>query len=291
MNNYPIYNIQRFHNNTTQNDLYINTFHQHLLAHNFIENSHSHNFYLLVVFTQGTGKHKIDNNTFEIKKGSLFLIQPGQVHSWSLSSDIDGYIVFYTKEIYDLYFGSKKIETFPFYHPQHHISELQLDETELHKISLYFELLVAENRQNFTKKKDKLLNLIDCIHIEIARKQLLENTNQQSNYLDKMKTFNTILNQYYKTQKAPSFYADKMFMSLKHLNRICKNTHNKTVTELIAQRVILESKRQLTFTSTPINQIATDLGYINLSYFTKLFKKYTQTTPNGFRKEIKKEDW
>lgn len=290
MKELPIYTIDRFNKNIKK-DLYINTFHQHLLEHDFIENSHSHDFYLLVLFTKGTGKHKIDNNTFQIKRGSLFVIQPGQVHSWSLSRDIEGYIAFYSKEIYNVYFGNQKLNSFSFYNSNNHISELLLNEREIAQISIYFELLIKENNLKLPNKIDKILNLLDCIHIEIDRKKLSENRNQQSSYLKKMEVFNTLLDTHYKHYKAPSFYADKMCVSLKHLNRMCKETYDKTVTELVAQRVVLESKRLLTFTSYPISKIAEELGYVNLSYFTKLFKKYTHKTPNEFRKKLKQENW
>lgn len=108
MKNHPIYEINKFNYNTLIEDVYINTFKTHLLTNSFIEKSHSHNFYLLVLFTEGSGKHTIDFKTYKIEPGAFFLLQPGQIHSWKLSSDIEGYILFYTSEFYNLHFAKEK---------------------------------------------------------------------------------------------------------------------------------------------------------------------------------------
>ncbi len=73
-------------------------------------------------------------------------------------------------------------------------------------------------------------------------------------------------------------------MSEKHLNRICKTCLNKTASQLIIERVVLEAKRRLAFVKSSISEIADDLGYANTSYFIQLFKKKTGKTPVEFMK-------
>lgn len=291
MENYPIYEIQNFNAHLNTNDLYVNTFKNHLVSHSFIENSHSHNFYLLVLFTNGSGTHKIDFNTFTIQKGAMYLIKPGQVHSWKLSDDIDGYIMFYSKDLYNTYFGQKKIEDYTFYESSNNISEVQFSEPELDDIEAYFKLLIKENLTNNSRKTDKLLNLIDCIHIETSRKHLKENINSFNSYHQRLEDFNSLLNEYYKSEKSPSFYASELNITLKHLNRICKNVLNKTVTELINEKIVLESKRMLTFTNKSISEIANELGFTNYSYFAKIFRKKIGITPSVFKANLNIENW
>ena len=61
---------------------------------------------------------------------------------------------------------------------------------------------------------------------------------------------------------------------------------NKTVTELIAQHVILESKRLMMERNLTINQIADELGFSSANYFVKLFKKQEGMTTKMFLKQI-----
>lgn len=286
MEKLPVYQIKKFNCHSEENDLYFNDFKKHLIANDFIENSHSHNFYLLVLFTKGSGFHTIDFNTYAIQPNSLFVLKPGQVHSWQLSEDIDGYVAFYSQEIYNVYFGSKQIDDYSFYRDLKNSPEMILSEFQTKEISNYFNLLLEENCKNEFKKLDKLLNLLDIIHIELARiYESLQDHNLHP-YNLKMKELEQLVNQYFKDEKSPSFYADKMNMSLKHLNRICKNVLDITLTEFIYNKIILESKRLLSANLMTIGEVANELGFENYSYFTKVFKKYTNLTPQGFKKVV-----
>ena len=282
-----VYEIKKFKRNFFHHNLYVNTFQNHLKEHRFIESLHRHDFYVLVLFTNGTGLHKIDFDTFDITKGSLFLMQPGQIHLWELSSDIDGYIVFFSKEIYNLHFRDKKIEEYLFFQSSKNKPELVLNIDEMRQIQPYFELMVNENQEDQLQKKDKMLNLLDCILVEILRIYNIESNHLTSTYNHKLKEFEILLEQFYKTEKSPSFYADKMAITLKHLNRISKNILNITITELITRRVILESKRIMVDKNRNITQIADELGYSNYSYFSKLFKKNVGMTPTEFINQLK----
>ena len=282
-----VYEIKKFKRNFFHHNLYVNTFQNHLKEHRFIESLHRHDFYVLVLFTNGTGLHKIDFDTFDITKGSLFLMQPGQIHLWELSSDIDGYIVFFSKEIYNLHFRDKKIEEYLFFQSSKNKPELVLNIDEMKQIQPFFELIVNENQEDQLQKKDKMLNLLDCILVEILRIYNIESNHLTSTYNHKLKEFEILLEEYYKIEKSPSFYAVKMSITLKHLNRISKNILNITITELITRRVILESKRIMVDKNKNIAQIADELGYSNYSYFSKLFKKNVGITPTEFVNQLK----
>lgn len=284
MKKLPVYQIKKFNCHSDENDLYFNDFKSHLIDHDFIENSHSHNFYLLVLFTKGSGFHTVDFDTFEIQPNSLFVLKPGQVHSWQLSEDIGGYIAFYSQEVYNVYFGKKQIDDYSFFRNLKNSPEMILNEFQTKEISNYFDLILEENNRNEFKKIDKLLNLLDVIHIELARIYESQQEHNLHSYHIKIQELEQLVNQYFKSEKLPSFYADKMNMSLKHLNRICKNILDITLTEFIYNKIILESKRLLSTNSMTIGEVANELGFENYSYFTKVFKKYTNLTPQGFKK-------
>ncbi len=289
MKKLPIYQINKFYCKSNENDFYANDFKSHLINNNFIEKTHSHNFYVLVLFTQGKGNHVIDFDKFEIKVGCLYFLKPGQVHSWQLSEDIDGYIAFYSHEVYNLYFGKKKLEEYSFYRTLKSTPEIVLTELQILEFKKYFDLLINENKNNNLKKIDKLLNILDIIHIEIERIYNSINKHAIHPYNFKINVLEHLINTHYKEEKLPSFYADKMNISLKHLNRICKNVLNITSTEFIYSKIILESKRLLSINGIAISDVANEFGFENYSYFTKIFKKYTGTTPQNFKKQSKEE--
>ena len=287
MSKLPIYDISNFNSNIVNRDLYVNTFKNHLKNHSFIEKPHRHNFYLLVLFTHGTGTHEIDFDSYAIKKGSLFILQPGQIHNWSLSEDIDGFIVFYSQQLYNLYFGNKKIEDYLFYKSVKSNPEMHFENPELSEIELYFNLMMKESESGKPKRNDKILNLLDSINIEVSRKYQFEDKHKTPIYNHKIDQFEQLIEQHFKTEKSPSFYASKMNITLKHLNRICKTILNKTATELITKRVFLEAKRLLINKDKSISQVADELNFDNYSYFSKLFKKENGISPKDFRNNLK----
>jgi AraC-like DNA-binding protein len=99
----------------------------------------------------------------------------------------------------------------------------------------------------------------------------------------KIKNLEVLLENNFKTEKAPFFYASQLAITLKHLNRICNEMLQKTTTEVILARIILEAKRMLMDKKFTVNEIATELGFDDYSYFTRLFKKHTGMTPTDFR--------
>ena len=283
MKKYPIYNIQRFNCNSVNSDLYINTFKNHLIDHSFVEEPHRHNSYVLVFFTKGSGTHEIDFDVFAIQPGSMFFLQPGQMHHWNLSDDVEGFVIFYSQEMYNLYFGQKTIADYPFYSSVDNKPEMVFEVSELKAILPYFESLIVETQSNQLLKQDKIMNLLDIIHIEIARKYSETHLHEAHSYNVKIKNFEVLLENNFKTEKTPFFYASRLNITLKHLNRICNEMLQKTTTEVITARIILEAKRMLMDKKFTVNEIATELGFDDFSYFTRLFKKHTGVTPTNFR--------
>ena len=102
-----------------------------------------------------------------------------------------------------------------------------------------------------------------------------------------MKQFDQLVEKHFKEYKYPRDYALLMHISEKHLNRICKICLNKTTSELIMERIVLEAKRRLAFAESSISQIAEELGYSSNSYFGQLFKRKTGNTPAEFMQKFR----
>jgi two-component system response regulator YesN len=77
--------------------------------------------------------------------------------------------------------------------------------------------------------------------------------------------------------------AGAVHLSPFYLSRLFKQEMDSTLVECLS-RVRIEKARQiLKQTSRSITQVALEVGYNDSSYFSKVFKKYTGTTPNRFR--------
>lgn len=147
--------------------------------------------------------------------------------------------------------------------------------------------ILNESLSNALLKKQKLVNLIDLIYIELSRLVLkgnFEDLINSKNIMMKLHKFEQLIKEKYKRQKSAIAYAETMNISVKHLNRICKETIGKTTTDFILERVILEAKRQILYSENNLTEIAWDLGYDDYSYFSKLFKQKSGMSPSQFQK-------
>lgn len=91
---------------------------------------------------------------------------------------------------------------------------------------------------------------------------------------------------HYKTHHLAGDYEKLLHVSIAVLNKACKHYFDKTLTALIAERLIIEAKRQLYLTAKPVKEIAFELGYTDEFYFSRVFKKNVGVSPLVFRETV-----
>jgi AraC-like DNA-binding protein len=209
------------------------------------------------------------------------MLSPGQTHNWILSKDIDGFVFFHTKNFYDE--GSiTSVKNFPFFNSIYNPPIVSV--TNKNKIKTLFSEIRSEYERNDPLKPQKLHALVTLVYIELSRSYKETKTPENQNYLSKVRLLEDLIDLNFKTIKQANQYANLMAMSEKHLNRISKVCLNKTTTDLITDRIILEAKRELTHSNLTVREIADKLGYFDNSYFARLFKKKSGQTPIEFMK-------
>lgn len=293
MQKVAILNIKQFLRQSSLDGFYANTLQDHLItSHKDITLPHSHNFYLALLFTHGSGTHEVDFSVYDIIPGSLFFLNPGQTHHWELSDDVQGYVFFHTQDFYDLQYTQATINRFPFFYSMHNLPVIYLKGKELNYIISLFEQVYSENINEQPLKRQKMLSLINLVYIESSRIYLLQNTvdeKNRNNYYLKFRQLEQLIEINYKAEKSPASYAAMLNISAKHLNRITQAVAGKTATNVILERVLLEAKKELVLQKNNFSEIAYALGYDDYAYFSRLFKKKTGETPTIFLQRYSKE--
>ncbi len=90
----------------------------------------------------------------------------------------------------------------------------------------------------------------------------------------------------YRVKHAPSDFAALLYITPKALGKLTKTHFNKTPSELIHERIIVEAKRELYLTNKTIKEIAAALGFDDEFYFSRFFKKSTAISPQVYRKKV-----
>jgi AraC family transcriptional regulator, transcriptional activator of pobA len=98
--------------------------------------------------------------------------------------------------------------------------------------------------------------------------------------------FKKLVTQYFKSEHNVKFYAEKLFITTKHLSEIVKQETNKTAGEWIDDTIILEAKILLSNLTLTINEISFQLNFTDQSSFGKFFKNLTGLSPKEYRNAI-----
>lgn len=78
-------------------------------------------------------------------------------------------------------------------------------------------------------------------------------------------------------------YAKKLFISVSNLERCCKAVSQKTVNELINERIVKEAKDLLINTDKHVREVAWELGWDYETNFNTFFSRKTGETPAQYR--------
>lgn len=80
-----------------------------------------------------------------------------------------------------------------------------------------------------------------------------------------------------------SEYGERLGVTLARLTRACRAAAGRTPLEIVHDRVMLEAKRSLAYTSLSIAETAYALGFTDPAYFSRFFQKREGMSPQVFR--------
>lgn len=247
---------------------------------------HRHDFYFILALKKGFGNHEIDFIGYDITDYSVFIVRPGQVHKLALKSDSIGYMIQFNTEFYHPVENEpnimlQKASTKNFY---------QLNEANFSRLNILAESIFNEYKNRPEEYQEVIKSNLRILFIELMRLRNKTNNPTENKDLyvqERLEEFLQLLELNIASEKQVSQYADMLHLSNYQLNSITKQTLGKTASELINEQIILESKRYLLATSNQVNQIAFHLGYEDVSYFSRFFKKHTGYSPEAFRQKLK----
>jgi AraC-like DNA-binding protein len=245
-----------------------------------VQELHRHDFFYILALKKGAGRHEIDFRSYDVHDHAVFMMRPGQVHQHTLKAGSTGYLIEFRPD---------------FYHPHDKVSNQPLRKasaTNLHpldadRFNKLFPLLTYIF-QEYTEKQEGHREVIKAnlgiFFIELVRQNSKAPSSHGSQYAqERLEEFLGLLETHIASQKQVAQYGEMMNLSAYQLNAITKATLGKTCSELINEHIILEAKRYLLATSNQVNQVAYHLGYEDVSYFIRFFKKHTGHSPEAFR--------
>ncbi|MES2063840.1 MAG: AraC family transcriptional regulator [Bacteroidota bacterium] len=235
------------------------------------------------------GRTKYDHDN-----GSMMFVKPRQVIEFkTVEYEEDAFIMFIHEDFFHGHFLHTEINKYAFFDYEAN-EALHLSPSEELTIWDLYHKIEAEYQNNTDEySKDIMLTHIDSIlkySQRFYKRQFINRTQLSGKTVSK---FNDALAAYFANglllaQGLPTVHAlaSQLNLSSRYLSDMLKQETGKTAMELIHIYLVNEAKNRLKSDDQRVSDIAYELGFENLPYFSRLFKKETGVSPNQFKKGL-----
>ncbi len=275
--------------NSLQFEIQTLDFFSHNVRPVLVEIPHRINFYTILFISKGSGQHSIDFKTYNYETGDIFFMAKNQVVSFKINKKAEGFLLFFEEEF--LYQNQVQFNelsySFPFnygfYSPKINTGlNKNTFEVLFHSIYQEFSVPCSPNTEEILQC---LLRVVLLKSKAYSNQSLLKSSECSNLEVSVFIKFQKLLEQPTIYSRNASNLCRTLGISYKYLNRLCKDLTGKTVKKFIDDSVILKAKRELTYSNLSISEIAFNLGFEEVTNFTKYFKKHTNQSPSEFHNE------
>ncbi|MCI4669048.1 MAG: helix-turn-helix transcriptional regulator [Bacteroidia bacterium] len=254
------------------------------LPRNKTPNRHRHDFHAIFFIQEGTSLQEIDFEDYHITSNQVMLIPEGAVHWEKEIIHMSGYTILFKN---DFFSNAQKrlLDGLMDYAVALRKLLIDMKPEVANQIIPYFELLMLEQAEGENQNQTFILqNLMLALLNKLeGLMQSLPESQSFVKYRGPFQNFVQLVENSFTQQNKLDFYAEKLNMTKRKLNEAVKLITGQTAANFIIDRIILEAKRELSFSGKSIKELAFELGYESQYYFSRIFKNRTGKSPEQFR--------
>lgn len=150
-------------------------------------------------------------------------------------------------------------------------------------LTALFSTIAEEHRQSRPARATVLTAQVMMIAVWTARAAEAREIPKESARRRLMRRFTGLVEAQFRTTWGVERYADALAVTPTHLTRVCRAVTGKPASTVIHERVMLEARRQLAYTTLRIGEVAAELGFSDPAYFTRVFTAHAGLSPRAFR--------
>lgn len=221
-------------------------------------------------------------------EGPLVIVIPAMaIHGFHFSPDIEGHIVTLAQPLAEQLGQRLEEQAHVLRRADYHLLE---QPQKARRLAALIAQIDAEYRQPASGRDRMLDALVQALAIELSRlatpqtpPDTAQGPRQRDRGHEQLASFQALIEAQYRRQPSIEQFAEQLGMSSAHLNALCRRLADRSALQLLHERLLLEAKRQLTYTNMTISQVADSLGFSEPAYFTRFFKRNTGLSPRDFR--------
>lgn len=246
----------------------------------------THHFQIIWI-TKGTGDFYIDLQKCGFRSNRLFFIKPYQVCRLELVDPAEGYIISFTES----FLGIENQTSDPTYHSSlfqmfTNTNGIEISNEFVMEMKDFAAKMIKEHNNLHLFRNELLRRYLKIFFIYLSRhfEEVLQTTRQTRN-IELVQKFMSLIDKHFKTEKMVAGYAGMLSVTPNYMNEVIKKVTGYSAGYHIRQRIILEAKRQATYSDTCMKQIGYYLGFNDMAHFSKFFKTATGMNFTDFKKE------
>lgn len=257
----------------------------------YFDHIQRNNYYSLIWIEEGSGKVKADFAEYSFTTNSLFAFSPYQPFMFQ-ADKIKGTAIHFHPDFFCIHKHQTEVAcNGVLFNNIYQPPFTMIDESSKGTLKMLIEQMRLEIKDATLAQYEILVSYLKIFLITASRLK----TEQQPEALDLVSDLNEpfvlqhlkeAIEKDFKKKHSASDYAEALNISAKALAKITKNYFNKTITELISERIIIEAKRELYLTKKTVKEIAYELGYDDEHYFSRFFKNNADVSPQIYRDTV-----
>jgi AraC family transcriptional activator of pobA len=251
-------------------------------------------FYMIGFKKLKSGVIMYGRTRYDHDNGSMMFVKPRQIIEFkNLEHDEDGFLIFVHEDFFNGHFLHNEISKYAFFDYETN-EALHLSPREEQVIwDLFFKIETEYHDNPDEYSREIMLTHLDSMLKYSQRYYKRQFINRAELSGKTVSKFNNALAAYFKngllvTKGLPtvSAIAAQLNLSPRYLSDLLKQETGKTAMELIHIYLVNEAKDRLKSDDQNVSEIAYQLGFENLPYFSRLFKKETGISPNQYKKQL-----
>jgi len=233
-----------------------------------------------VFIVKGKMTKSVGIKSFQLKKNDFLFTPKNNITSTEfISEDLEGFYCHFSDEFIGANPFLVTLHTQPSRQDYFHFSQIGAD-------NLVFLLTRINHLYRNRKENPNNYRLLSFYLSTVIAELFLIHSEQEIDPRKKndvFSRFKSLVQTRFKQNLTIKDYASQLNITPNHLNKRVKIESGKTASEIIKEVTILEAKVLLHQTRMTINEISTELGFEDASYFSRFFKTETLCTPSKYR--------
>ncbi|ROI13846.1 MULTISPECIES: helix-turn-helix domain-containing protein [Weeksellaceae] len=262
----------------------------------FCDNSHfdhlqRNNFYTVIWIKDGDGLLNVDFSEYLFQKNTVFAFTPYQPFMFSTDKKISGVALQFHSDFYCIHRNPKETNCDTvLFNNIYQEPFISIDNLTENKLNQQLEQLKSEILNKENDNYELLIPNLKIFLVTLSRLKALSKVNEPK-FIEAetpfiLQNLKKAIEENFTQKHSASDYATLLNISANALAKLVKTHYNKTLTDLITERIIIEAKRELYMTSKPIKEVAWYLGYADEFHFSRLFKSKTDISPQLYRETV-----